>query len=328
MEQAWLRSTDAEVNAVQQAFDELALDVRGLTSRTSPDAWQAFTLSLKDEFLRGLGSYERHREFETSNDHLREALGAVEDLESLREEACTGLLSWVKALHRRLRERLVAELDERAAKALELGEWVDRGGRPENVHRSMRVKLTLDTFPAVESPWQETKEVAQVDEHNYLAERAVECGEVPPDSFWPKQVKRLCAGLRFTEEQMQSVLQRLETMEPGKQAFTVEKVEEEIRRALACSGELPSWLRVDLARCVVYVDDVPHPVDDPDLALFVQQVAARRGASVSVNQLGAEVPRLKGFRPDKSMRQTRHHFLKQLIKGSKLGYRLTRPDHG
>jgi hypothetical protein len=180
------------------------------------------------------------------------------------------------------------------------------------------------TVPVVEDPFQDDGTATSIDEHNYVAERIVEAGEVPPDSIWPRQVLRLCAELKFTPTQMQGVSQLLERMEPVDITRTVEEIDKAIRRALTDAGELPSWLRVDLDHCAIYVDDVPHTVDR-EVALFVKLVAAARGNAVSFNKRVAQDPRLGDLSsPDKALKKKQHRSIRQFIAGTEKGYRLTK----
>jgi hypothetical protein len=325
LEQAWLRGTDDQVEAARREFDNLALGVRGLTSRTPPLSLQAIVLSRRDEFERALQSFERHRELESHIDRQREALGAIEDLEDLRQEACKVFLACPRALIRQLRARVVAELDESAARALELGEWVDRGVRPENVHRFMRFRPRLYQIPHVEDPWLDSGTTPHADDYNYLADHSVEPGELPPDSIWSRQVLQLCSELKLAQKHMDEVSGLLEQKPPEDLVSTVNAFDEVIRRALARPVILPDWLRIDLDHSVIYVDDVPHTVD-LEVALFVQHVAAAGEKLVSFPTLKAKDTRLELLpRPDKTLNKKSNRFIKQFIEGQGgEGYRLRR----
>jgi hypothetical protein len=315
----------SEVQAARDAFNDLALAVRSLSSRTRADLRQEFVLARRDKFLTGLGSPGRARDLADANKLLSEALGADEDWESLRREVCAELLAGVRRLLQQFRERIIAELDERAFKALELGEWVDRGPRPQHVHRFLRVRLTPEQWPTVENPWEDAGGSRQPDEHYYVAERVVSAGDVHPGSLWPRQVLGLCNELRFTKEQTDEVGRLLQDVRPENLVDAVRALDRLIRRALNPSTVLPSWLQVDLTNKVVTVDGVPHTVDF-EVAVLVQYVAAAEGEAVSLTKLAASDRRLETLpRADKVLNKTQHRFIKKFISGEGgKGYRLTR----
>src|SRR5439155_22886403 len=105
---------------------------------TVAESLQKIVLHFRAEFDDWLLSYHRDELHESLNEKLAAAIRVADDYEIVRVVACEECLGPVRGLHQRLRERLVDMLDEQAVRTISLGEWVDRGARPENVHQHMR----------------------------------------------------------------------------------------------------------------------------------------------------------------------------------------------
>jgi len=184
---------------------------------------------------------------ELGEEHCAAALDEMGYETGSEEEVCESLVDrWAKPLIERARGAFTEQFSDEERRAFELGEWVDQGIRPHDVHRFMYRPPRVDP----------KKTGAEVRAHHVgrrkrdIANYMPKPGELAPSRFWSLRLPTFCADAGIPNAIPESLHLSPESTREQILSF-VEEVDRRIREKLAESGEE--------ARCIGNIQERQGP---------------------------------------------------------------------
>jgi hypothetical protein len=252
LQQAWLlpaitwKEARQHATEVSDILSALARIVRPALAATAGIQLSESILAQRDRWDRDFGSIWHIGKIEGKSDYIRYELAQEVDcdLPAFLEDNWRVELYWVENFSTAISTSILAELDERGQRALELGLWVDRGVRPRAAYRYLCRETKPPAAEAAPPPvdnscWLEVDGTAHPpnafrDLPPVLYTIATET--IVPEYGWLDQVRHCCRAMEFPIslfESLEALLQeaRASVTEPRVARF-VESLDELLRDEL------------------------------------------------------------------------------------------------